>query len=353
MSILAIDLGRFNRPSHAVWFDPSTGETIRHRFTTDRAGLEAAVRQFPGSRVVFEIQPGAGPAVDVLRSLGVTWRVGNTNEDSFRWKGRKTKTDERDALKLAKLEAVGDLHGVHVAESSVREHASLQTERDGLVQDRTRVKNRIHALLESHWITAPSGESLWSTAGLARLETIRTEAESRGSELGGQLSRALRHLSQLSALINDVTKRLDALAEKRPEIERLQTIPGIGPRTAEALVVALDHPERFRNAGQLGAYVGTVPYVYQSGDTLRHGRITKAGNRRLRALLVQAAWVAVTTDDQWKALFERLCAGTKTRRRIAIVACARRLAITAWALLRHRTTYQPGRLTALAAAMPT
>jgi transposase len=345
MSILALDLGRFNRPTHAVWFDPSTGETKRHRFTTNRAGLEEAVRLFPGSRVVFEIQPGAGPAADVLRSLGVGYRVGNTNEDSFRWKNRKSKTDARDALKLAKLEAVGDLHPVHVPEKSVREHASLQTERDGLVHDRTRVKNRIHALLESHWIEAPSRESLWSVAGLARLEVIKTEATARGSDLGGQLDRALRHLAHLNVLINEVTKRLDALAPARPEIERLQTLPGVGPRTAEALVVAIDQPARFRNGKQIGAYLGFVPRVYQSGDTLRHGRITKAGNRRLRALLVQAAWIAVDYDDHWKALFERFGGATKARRRIAIVAIARRLGIAAWALMRHGTTYQPERLT--------
>lgn len=350
MSILALDLGRFNRPTHAVWFDPSTGETKQHRFATNRPGLEEAVRLFPGSRVVFEIQPGAGPACDLLRSLGVAYRVGNTNEDSFRWKNRKSKTDARDALKLAKLEAVGDLHPVHVPEPSVREHASLQTERDGLVQDRTRAKNRIHALLESHWIEAPSGESLWSVAGLKRLEVIREEAVARGSDLGGQLERALRHLKHLNVLIGEVTARLDGLAPRRPEIARVQTLPGVGPRTAEALVVAIDKPERFRGPKQVSAYFGMVPRVYQSGDTLRHGRITKAGNRRLRALLVQAAWIAVGTDIHWQALFEKTSGGVKTRRRIAIVAVARRLGIAAWALMRHGTTYQPERVTNLATA---
>ena len=295
MNILALDLGRFNRSTHAVWFDPGSGETKRHRFTTNHAGLSEAVRLFPQSRVVFEIQPGAGPACDVLRSLGVPYRVGNTNEDAFRWKNRKSKTDARDALKLAKLEAVGDLHPVHVPEASVREHASVQTERDGLVHDRTRVKNRIHALLESHWVEAPARESLWSAAGLARLREIQAEASARASELGGQLDRALRHLAHLNELIREVTKRLDALASRRPDIARLQTLPGVGPRVAEALVVAIDQPQRFRNSKQVGAYFGTVPRVYQSGDTLRHGRITKAGNRRLRALLVQAAWIAVET----------------------------------------------------------
>ena len=328
-----------------MWFDPSTGETRRHRFTTTRAQLTEAVRLFPGSRVVFEIQPGAGPCADVLRSLGVPFRVGNTTEDSFRWKHRKTKTDARDALQLAKLEAVGDLHPVHVPEASVREHASLQSERDGLVHDRTRVKNRIHALLACHWQDAPAGEALWPAAGLARLAVIKTEALARGSELGGQLDRTLRHLVHLNELIAEVTKRLDALAPTRPAIARLQTLPGIGPRTAEALVVTIDKPGRFRNGKQLGAYLGFVPRVYQSGETLRHGPITKAGNRRLRALLVQAAWVAVEHDAHWKALFERFGGATKPRRRTAIVAVARRLGIAAWALVRHGTTYQPERLT--------
>lgn len=340
MRILALDLGRFNRQTHAVWLDVSSGEMKRHQFSTTVAGLTEAVRLFPSDHVVFEIQPGAGPASDVLRDLGQPFTAANTNTDSFRWKNQRTKTDPRDALKLGKLQAVGDLHGVHVPLPSVRAHAGLQSERAALVEERTRLKNRIHALLERHWISSPAGESLWSTTGLAYLTTLAATELTTRPLLSGQITRSLRHFKELQQHITEVTDTLDALALSRPDIARVQTIPGIGPRTAEAFVVAIDQPQRFRTAKTLSAYLGLVPRVFQSGDTIRHGRITRAGNHHLRGLLVQAAWVAVKIDPYWQAIFERLHRGSKVRRRSAIVAVARRLGVLAWALMRHGTTYK-------------
>lgn len=347
MRILAFDLGRFNRQTHAVWLDVSTGEIKRHRFLTTAAELRATIALFPCDLVVFEIQPGAGPVSDILRELGQPFIVANTNTDSFRWKNQKTKTDARDALKLAKLAAVGDIQGVHVPTASVRAHAGLQTEREALVQERTRLKNRIHALLERHWIAGPTGESLWSTDGLAYLTHLAAQKLPQRPLVSGQITRSLRHYQELQQHITEVTKALDALAPSRPEIALVQSIPGVGARTAEAFVVAIDNPTRFRSVKRLNSYLGFAPRVFQSGDTIRHGRITRAGNARLRGLLVQAAWVAVKTDPHWQAQFERLHRGLKTRRRSAIVAIARRLGVLAWALMRHGTTYrQPPAVTA-------
>ena len=69
----------------------------------------------------------------------------------------------------------------------------------------------------------------------------------------------------------------------------LRTIPGVGPRLSEALVVALDDPHRFSSGKQVGRYFGLVPRQYQSGASDRQGRITGEGNQLLRRLLVEVA----------------------------------------------------------------
>ncbi len=75
-------------------------------------------------------------------------------------------------------------------------------------------------------------------------------------------------------------------ARNDPRIRRIQTIPGVGPRTAEILVACIDDPHRFENGRQVSAYFGLVPRQYQSGETDRNGRITKRGNPLARTILV-------------------------------------------------------------------
>jgi transposase len=89
---------------------------------------------------------------------------------------------------------------------------------------------------------------------------------------------------------------MDEEAAGDGEIERLQTVPGVGPKVAFAFAAHVA-AERFENGGQASDYPGLVPKVYISGDTVRYGRITKRGNGYVRALLVQAARSAVRSKN--------------------------------------------------------
>jgi len=116
--------------------------------------------------------------------------------------------------------------------------------------------------------------------------------------------------------------------------------------TAVAYVAALDQPHRFPDARRVAAYLGLVPRESSSGEQRRRGPITKAGNTRVRWLLVEAAWTILRTrtpcTEPLRVWAERL-----TRRRgkaIAAVALARRLARLLYAMWRDGTDYQPGRL---------
>jgi len=113
--------------------------------------------------------------------------------------------------------------------------------------------------------------------------------------------------------------------------------------TAAAVVATLDDVGRFASAGQVAAYIGLVPRERSSGERQRRGPLTKAGNRRVRWLLVQAAWAywrsRATAGTVLRAWVERL-AGRRGRLR-AVVALARRLARILYAVWRDGTVYKP------------
>jgi transposase len=106
------------------------------------------------------------------------------------------------------------------------------------------------------------------------------------------------------------------------------------------VVAVIDDPKRFRSGKQVGSYVGLTPRRFQSGQMDRQGRISGRGHKDLRKLLVEVSWVGIRLNPRLRTVFERTCRGQKKRRKIAIVAAARRLLIWCWAMLRDGTTWQ-------------
>jgi transposase len=135
-------------------------------------------------------------------------------------------------------------------------------------------------------------------------------------------------LTPLNAAIAAANARVARRAAADSVPRRLATVPGVGPVTAVAFRATLDDVARFARPGQVGAYVGLVPREHSSGDRQRRGAITKAGNTRLRWLLVQAAW-GIWRDRHAASLPLRTWAqrlAARRRKGIAVVALARRLA---------------------------
>jgi len=124
-------------------------------------------------------------------------------------------------------------------------------------------------------------------------------------------------------------------------IERLQEVPGVGPLVAFAFTAHVA-PERFEDASQVSNYIGLVPRVYISGESIRHGRITKRGNGYLRALLVQAAWAMINTKQggKLKERYEYMTVEKSKSKKQAIVAVARRIAELLYTLMRDGSKYE-------------
>mgnify|MGYP006286043597 CR=1 FL=1 len=339
MKILAIDLGKF-KSMGCIYFTEGC-ETRFIEVATQPVMFHDLIVEHAPDRIVIEVGSQAGWVCDLAEALGVEIQVADPNHEAWRWKNNKRKTDRDDALKLAQLSHLDQLPTVHVPAAKTRQWRSLIAYRHTLVGRRTAIKNSIRAILDRQGLSWPSGRAGWTQKTLAALGAFMLPIEAaEGDELWkAQVDLEREALEQVESLIARVEAKLDALAQADGRVQRLRTIPGVGPRLAELVVAVIDDPHRFTNAKQVGAYAGLVPRQYESGMMSRQGRITGRGNPLLRALLVEVAWLMRSYNGWFRQVFDKVCRGSQSRRKIAAVATARRILVCCWAMLRNETDW--------------
>jgi len=339
-TILAIDLGKYKCVACA--YDRATTAAEFRTVTTSRAEVERLIRDSRPAVVVIEACTLAGWVHDLCDEIGVPCEVANTASEAWRYKHAKRKTDRDDALRLAQLEALGQIPAVVVPAKAVREWRALIAHRQALVTQRVAAQNRIRAVLVGQGLPAPRGARAWTAAGLAGIaQFARPLAECAPDELWrGLLELALTAYRQAEELIAAVEAKLDQIGGADARVRLLDTMPGLGPRTAEAVVAHLDDPKRFKSGKQVAAYGGLVPRQFQSGEDDRRGRITKRGPAILRKLLVQCAWCMLRYNRWARSVFERLSRG-QARKKQAVVALARKVLVRCWAMLRDGAAWRP------------
>ena len=343
MKILALDLGKFN--TMCCFFD---SKTRKHEFlnaTTDRNYFEIIFKKHKPDLVVMEACGPSGWINDLAQSLGLKTLVCSTNEDAWKWSNVKRKTDKDDALKLARMAAMNELKAVHMPSEAHREFRSLVKYRKTLDARINKMKCKIRAWFVNHGISIDTGEKAWNT-GRERINSFRKPlTECQPNEYWkGELDLELTQMDALTTVLDGVTKKLESIGKADPRITRVQTIPGVGPRTAEILVACIDDAKRFENGRQVSQYFGLVPRQYQSGETNRNGRITKRGNPLARTILVECAWSSLRYNPWAKHVYDRICGKQKTRKKKAAIALARKIAVLAWALLRDEKDWEPKRM---------
>lgn len=343
--ILAVDLGKFN--SVACVYERHTHE---HRFisvqTTPKSIHDLLVEHQTadptGTLLVIETCDVSGWVYDIATTLGMPVAIANPSHEAWRWTRVKRKTDKDDALKLAKLTLLGQLPTVHMPSPQQRQRRRLVHYRRALVERRTAIMNQVRSIYSQQGLSLPSRGKAWTKAGIKQISEDSRPIESCAIDdlWRGRLHVELALLEALSRQIDQVDARLDALGAADDRCKLLQTIPGVGPRLAETVVAHLDDPHRFKSAGQVASYAGLVPKQMDSGTMKRSGRITRRGPTLLRSMLVEVAWMVYMRNAWAKSFVERVSRGIKSRRKIAIVALARKLLVTLWAMLRDGTSWR-------------
>jgi len=208
---------------------------------------------------------------------------------------------------------------VYVPSAQVRSWRQMIEYRRRLVDKRTRCKNGIRTLLRSHGIRSPRG--LWTAKGRAWLG----QAVLVGELAFLQRDMLLEELNHFDRQVAGVRRMLNRLGRAHPGVMLLQTIAGVGARTAETMVAYIDDPSRFGSSRKVGAYFGLVPCQDSSASSNRLGHITREGPATARKFLIEAAWQAIRRSRSVQGYFDRIVGGKPERRKIALVATAHHL----------------------------
>jgi transposase len=238
--------------------------------------------------------------------------------------------DKIAASILARLLAKGLLVGIWIPPQEIRELRGLVAQRKKMTGLATQAKNRLHAVLQRHHRVPPEGNPFhetqqrwWRALPLGTLEKVNVLSD-------------LETLRFAQAQQMRLTSLMEEIATQDEEVTRLLQLPGFGVVTAVSVWAAIGDIHRFEDAQHLVGYAGLGTKVHDSGMTSRSGRITKAGRRDLRVVLIEAAQVAANKHPHWKAELARL--QPRLGRNKAIVAIARKLLVAVWYLLaQHKT----------------
>lgn len=265
--------------------------------------------------ICFEASCGYGHLHDDLSKIAHRVVVAHPGQLRLIFRSKR-KNDRIDAERLAKLLYLDEVPTAYVPAQETRFWRETIEYRQRLIAKRVRCKNGLRALLRSRLMVAP--KSLWTIKGLLWLSQV---------DIGDDLAilrrdMLLEELDVLHRQVQRVTRVLDGIAAKHSGVIVLRTIPGVGPRTAEAIAAYVADANRFGRTRQAGSYFGLVPCQDSSAGTNRLGHITRQGPATARKLLVEASWQVIRHNDSVRERFERICGGKAERRKIALVAVA-------------------------------
>lgn len=337
MDHIGMDAGMVN--SHVCELT-EVGEVVERQIRTERRRLQDVFGRRRPARILIEASTESEWIACCLEELGHEVIVADPNfAPMYAHRSRRIKTDRRDAHALADACRLGAYRLAHRTSPAQRDVRAVLGVRELLVRTRTRWIVHSRTLLRR--------EGLRIAPGRAERFVTRVTDLPLSTALAGHLAPVLALLAPLNVQIAELDAQVTQAARADARTARLMTAPGVGPVTAVAFVATVDRVARFENAHQLESYLGLVPREWSSSETQRKGSITKAGNTRMRWLLVEAAWCVLRRKPKPASAPLRAWADRIAARRgshVAAVALARRLAGILYAMWRDETDYNPDQL---------
>jgi len=245
----------------------------------------------------------------------------------------KIKTDKIDSHILAQLLRVNLIPAAYIPAKETRTFKEMIRQRVFLVRMRTRLKNRIHVLLDRRHIALPPISDIFGRQGTDYLKKVKLPGVD-----GFILKENLKLLELFNEQIKKTEHEIQHLIGSDPRVNLLRTIPGLGPILAAVIALEIDDISRFTSAPKLASYTGLVPSTYASGGKVFHGRLLRMSNKWLKWAFVEAAWVAMRCSPYCRMFYEsrKRNKGSHT----AIIALARRISEIAWHVLSENREYQ-------------
>ncbi len=292
IAVIGIDIGK--NSFHVVGLDGRGAIALRQKWS--RGQVETRLANMPACLIGMEACVGAHHLSRRLRLLGHDARLMPAKYVRAYSKGQKN--DFRDAAAIAEAVQRPTMKFVATKSADQLDLQALHRVRERLVSQRTGVINQIRAFLLERGVAVRQG-------------------------------------------------RRFLLARQDAGCERLMSVPGIGPIISSAMVAAIGAGDTFTKGRDFAAWLGLVPKQFSTGDRTVLGKISKRGNRYLRVLFVQAAWVVLIRSKNWeryglKPWIE--AAKRRLHRNVLAIALANKLARIAWSVLAHGRNFEASKV---------
>ena len=334
IAVVGIDIGK--NSFHVVGHDERGAIVLRQKWS--RGQVESRFANMPPCLIGMEACVGAHHLSRKLKGLGHDARLMPAKYVRPYSKGQKN--DFRDAEAIAEAVQRPTMKFVATKTADQLDLQALHRVRERLVSQRTGIINQIRAFLLERGIAVRQGQR-FLRAELPRIMATPPDV------LSPRMVRVIEDLAgdwrRLDERIEDLSGEIEAVARQDAGCERLMTVPGIGPIISSAMVAAIGTGDAFSKGRDFAAWLGLVPRQMSTGDRTILGKISKRGNRYLRVLFVQAAWVVLIKPKSWerhglKPWIE--AAQKRLHPNVLAIALANKLARIAWSVLARGRSFE-------------
>ena len=328
--MIGIDIGK--NSFHIVGLDARGAIVLRQKWS--RGQVEARLANMPPCLIGMEACVGAHHLSRKLKALGHDARLMPAKYVRPYSKGQKNDFRDAEAVQRPTMKFVA------TKTADQLDLQALHRVRERLVSQRTGIINQIRALLLECGVAVRQGQR-FLRAELPRILAAPSDV------LSPRMVRLIEDLAgdwrRLDERIEGLSDELEAVARHDAGCERLMSVPGIGPIISSAMVAAVGNGDAFAKGRDFAAWLGLVPRQMSTGDRTILGKISKRGNRYLRVLFVQAAWVVLIKPKSWerhglKPWIE--AAKKRLHHNVLAIALANKLARIAWAVLNKERNFE-------------
>ncbi len=319
----------------------------RKTFEHSRGGLQklfAQLRSDSGSLetpevvLAYEASSLGFGLYDAITEAGFTCHVLAPHKMRSSSEDKKKKTDDRDAMKILEelrghYLAGNSLPEVWIPDHQTRHDRQLVRARLDLSDEITRVKAKIRMFLKRNGLTVVyQTQKAWTVDYMRGLVKLQGEIEKSLSCVLGMLIKRLRELEEHRMDLDKALKELSQTDRYQKPVQTLvDELCGVEVLSAMVFLTELGDLSRFKNRGQVAAYLGLAPSSFESGERDdRKGHITRQGSCRVRKILCQCVWSQVSHGRGEAAAYRRIVEKNPKKKKIAIVACMRRLGVRMW-----------------------